>query len=222
MASPISHLIAFWECDMHAELVLDWKCRVRRKGFMRDNRAVASYPLLVPILLQSSALGLESSTEAGNSRRLFLTNYQHDYLVRHSVAQHDHGTKGKARWQHLRRQTNCVIVEPRTKYVSPVTQMDLACAWPVNNHSTLHKLLQASAVDPWGKPASSALSPGNEHSVLVEQREQRATGLGHFLKYHLSIHASLASFGAWCQGWDGCQWCTHSTWLVILEVVLLI
>lgn len=62
MASPISHLIAFWECDMHAELVYDWKCGLRRKGFMRDNRPVASYLLLVFILLLSKLLEPEFNT----------------------------------------------------------------------------------------------------------------------------------------------------------------
>lgn len=157
---------------------------------MRDNRTAASYPLLVSILLLSNVFKLELQGKAGIILHLFLANYQHDYLARYSIAQHDHGTKGKARWQHLRWQTNCVRVEPRTKCISPVTQMDLVCTWPVNNHSTLYKLLQASAVDPWGKPASSALSPGNEHSVLVEQRAQGATRLRRFWKYHLSTHAS--------------------------------
>lgn len=62
---------------------------------MRDNRAVASYPLLVSILLLSDVFKLH--TKPGNIPHLLLANYQHDYLVRHSVAQHDHGTKGKAR-----------------------------------------------------------------------------------------------------------------------------
>lgn len=187
MSSPISHLIAFWECDMHAELVLDWKCGAKRKRFMRDNRAVASYPLLASILLLSNAFKLELQSNAGNRLHLLLANYQHDYLAMLDAITGSKAKQGDSIWGDRRIASE---LSRGQKCVSPVTQMDLACAWPVNNHSTLHKLLQASAVDPRGKPASSALSPGNEHSVLVEQREQRATGLGRILKYHHSTHAS--------------------------------
>lgn len=194
MASPISHLIAFWEWDMHAALVLDWKTSGSKANmFRRDNRAGGGLATRRFHLPAWKVFHLQLKTTAWNVHHLFLANDQQDYLLRR---RHDHGTKGKARWQHLRWQTNCVSVESRTKCVSPVIQMDLACAWPVNNHSTLHKLLQASAGDPWGKPPSSALSPGNEHSVLLEQREQRATGLGRFLKYHLGVHACSVSSGA--------------------------
>lgn len=167
---------------------------------------MASYLFLASISLLSNAFKLVLHSKAGNSLHLLLANYQHDYLAMLDAITGPKSKQGDNIWGD--RQSASELSRGQ-KCVSPVTQMDLACAWPVNNHSTLHKLLQASAVDPRGKPALSALSPGNEHSVLVEQRESRGQkDWGIFWNTTLSHTQALEL----CIRFRCCQWCTCGTW----------